>query len=52
VTARDAAGNVSGPSNTVTVTVNPANQAPSVNAGPDQMVTLPASATPPPLVTV
>ena len=28
----------------VTITVNPANQAPSVNAGTDQQITLPASA--------
>lgn len=45
VTATDLAGNAGTDTITVTRTENPANQAPTVSAGDDQTITLPASAT-------
>jgi fibronectin type 3 domain-containing protein len=45
VTAHNTAGLESDPSNEVTVTVPSANQPPAVNAGADQTISLPASAT-------
>jgi hypothetical protein len=44
VTAINSSGLESGFSNTVNITPSSANQAPSVNAGPDQTITLPGSA--------